>query len=508
MAFDFPNPPLTVGQTFSPPGGPTYTWNGTAWLLPAGGSGGGGASVTISDTSPTPAQGALWWQSNTGTFWISYNDGNSVQWVALNGLSSPNMTGVLNVQVFTASGTYTPVGGMATAIIECVGGGAGGASIYSTTATIVNAPGGGAGAYSRKLVTAAQVGASQVVTIGVGGTGATVPAAGAGTTGGAGGDTSVGSLCVARGAPASGTGSGQAVYGGSPGGPATGIGDIVVGGSPSDGGSNGPSTGTAGGVGAGASSYFGGGGRSNSWASTGPSIAGNAATGYGSGGSGTSSNSATSGAVGGNGSSGIVIITEYAAVTPSGAGIAPAPGTRVLLFSQSVAPASPVASVNWFYNFATAPYDQYEIDVYDVQLSTTANYLVMRVSTDGSTFDTGANYSFVNTVTASNQTNPILGAATTVTYIAVMVQSDPTAADLGTTNIRFSMPWVSDRIKVFMLDGTGYGATYNLNRSTGAGVYAPLTPLRGIQLYPAVAANITRGVFNIYGIAKAGSGGT
>lgn len=31
MAFDFPNSPTTVGQTFTPSGGPTYVWNGYAW---------------------------------------------------------------------------------------------------------------------------------------------------------------------------------------------------------------------------------------------------------------------------------------------------------------------------------------------------------------------------------------------------------------------------------------------------------------------------------------------
>jgi hypothetical protein len=32
MAFDFPNSP-TVGQTYSPTGGPTYVWTGTAWSI-------------------------------------------------------------------------------------------------------------------------------------------------------------------------------------------------------------------------------------------------------------------------------------------------------------------------------------------------------------------------------------------------------------------------------------------------------------------------------------------
>jgi hypothetical protein len=42
MAFDFPNSP-TLGQTFTPAGGLTYTWNGYAWTVSGGTIGGGGA---------------------------------------------------------------------------------------------------------------------------------------------------------------------------------------------------------------------------------------------------------------------------------------------------------------------------------------------------------------------------------------------------------------------------------------------------------------------------------
>jgi len=46
--------------------------------------GGGGASVTVSDTPPaSPAAGNLWWESDSGTLFIYYNDGNTSQWVAV-----------------------------------------------------------------------------------------------------------------------------------------------------------------------------------------------------------------------------------------------------------------------------------------------------------------------------------------------------------------------------------------------------------------------------------------
>ena len=45
-------------------------------------TGGGGASVSVSDSPPlSPAANSLWWQSNTGVLKIYYNDGTSVQWV-------------------------------------------------------------------------------------------------------------------------------------------------------------------------------------------------------------------------------------------------------------------------------------------------------------------------------------------------------------------------------------------------------------------------------------------
>ena len=50
-----------------------------------GGGGGGGAQVTISDNAPTsPLNGDLWWESDTATGHIYYNDGNSAQWVQFN----------------------------------------------------------------------------------------------------------------------------------------------------------------------------------------------------------------------------------------------------------------------------------------------------------------------------------------------------------------------------------------------------------------------------------------
>src|SRR6266446_9723024 len=70
--------------------------------------------------------------------------------------------GTVASQVFTANGTYTPTAGMKFAIIECIGGGGGGGGAANAGAGIASSgAGGGAGSHSRKLVTAADIGASK-----------------------------------------------------------------------------------------------------------------------------------------------------------------------------------------------------------------------------------------------------------------------------------------------------------------------------------------------------------
>jgi hypothetical protein len=60
---------------------------GTTWAKVGGG---GGASLTISDTPPgSPTAGAMWWNSVLGTLMVYYNDGNSSQWVP----ATPTMAG-------------------------------------------------------------------------------------------------------------------------------------------------------------------------------------------------------------------------------------------------------------------------------------------------------------------------------------------------------------------------------------------------------------------------------
>jgi len=134
-----------------------------------------------------------------GRVWVSTVDNNTVNpdsagqtaWLPLMLASdiAPHAGRLIAVQTFTASGTYTPSTGMTYIVVEGVGGGAAGGGAGGATSTYVSlgAPG-TAGCYGRAFYTAAQIGASQSVTIGAGG----APVSGG--TGGNGGQTYFGSL--------------------------------------------------------------------------------------------------------------------------------------------------------------------------------------------------------------------------------------------------------------------------------------------------------------------------
>lgn len=97
---------------------------------------------------------------------------------------------LLNVQVFAASGTYTPTPGATKAIIEMVGGGGQGGGAQASSGLNTAGSGGGAAASARIWIPSAlQSYAGTSVTIGAGGTGAA-----AGANGNAGGATTFGAL--------------------------------------------------------------------------------------------------------------------------------------------------------------------------------------------------------------------------------------------------------------------------------------------------------------------------
>lgn len=254
MSFDFPSSP-TVGQKFSPVAGTTYTWNGYGWT-----------------------SGANTWS--------------------------------IAVQTFAANGTYTPRAGMQFCMLEVVGGGGGGGAAWPDTNYAFRGSGGGSGGYSRKLVTAAQIGASQTVIVGTGGAaGVSLTPNGGSQYAGNGGASSVGSLCTANG----GLGGAQAdatwsqIKGGAGGAPGTG--DLAAGGSAGGGGAyNNTSTNPAvDNIGHGGASYFGGGGLAANQSNEN----GGPGTAPGAGGAGGGTYGGSTYSNGGAGAAGIVVITEY-----------------------------------------------------------------------------------------------------------------------------------------------------------------------------------------------------
>lgn len=215
-------------------------------------------------------------------------------------------TGKVYVQVFTGDGTYTPHAGMINCIIECIGGGGGGGGVTGDVGWMSEAAGGGAGGYSRLLATAAAIGASKAVTMGTAGAGGTA----GNNNGSAGGDTSVGVLCIAKGGSGGGyTDAGAQVGTGGLGGVA-GTGTATPTGAPGGSGwTLNSASGTARGA-PGGNSFLGGGGLAPIRTTAGVTT-GTTATNYGGGGAGACALDTATTAAGGAGAAGYVIVTEF-----------------------------------------------------------------------------------------------------------------------------------------------------------------------------------------------------
>lgn len=245
---------------------------------------GGTLSLTHHATNLILAGGATITLTNGDTIrWRKMHDTNA-EWKMVGGVKADGTAWVSGipqtVQTFTSSGTWNKPAGVKFVVVELVGGGGGGGGGQS--GGNMSGGGGGGGGYSRKLILAASLGASETVTIGAAGNGGA-----AGNNGTSGGTTSFGTHCSATGG-ANGVAAGNGGQGG--------IGSSGTFNTRGQSGSTGifVSASTQGG-GTGGGSFFGGGGTG--------SQAGGAYGGGGGGGAG-------SGAAGG-GASGLVVVTEF-----------------------------------------------------------------------------------------------------------------------------------------------------------------------------------------------------
>jgi hypothetical protein len=296
-------PTYVSGTQFTVPGNQTTTFSVNRRVSASVSAGTVYGTITASSFSSPNTTVTVAWDAG------SLDSGlTSVSYSILNP-TNPSYLSLLNVQVFTSSGTYTPTPGATKAIIEAVGaGGAGGGCTAANTFTS-GGSGGSAGVYGKFLIPSGLQGyAGTTVTV-------SGPAAGvSGGNGNSGGNTQFGSYFT---------------LGGGPGGLASnGLGAVPPASMPTTFSSTlttlASSWGEAGGFGItgssftiggqGGSSPLGAGGQADYWSQGSGNVGGHVGAGYGSGGGGAVNYNGTNAMVakaGASSAGGIVIIYEF-----------------------------------------------------------------------------------------------------------------------------------------------------------------------------------------------------
>lgn len=242
----------------------------------------------LADGTLTRTAGGLAVNVGTGANQIVQLDGSSL----LPAVDGSQLTNIVDIQTFTASGTWNKPSGGTLAIIEAIGGGGSGGQATGSA----GGGGGGGGAYHIVRIPLSDLGATETVTIGAGGAARTTASDGA-----AGGNTTFGSHMTAFGG-----GGGADATGGGGGGGGLAAGTTATsnagaaGGGP-DGGSGG-AAGSPGGVGTGNAGFGGSGGGGG--ASTTNDSGGAGGSGYGGTGGGGGANGSGTGGAGGDATNG------------------------------------------------------------------------------------------------------------------------------------------------------------------------------------------------------------
>jgi hypothetical protein len=151
--------------------------------------------LTINRTDSDTINGATATQLSTARGFLGLICDGAFKWIMCQ--RSANVVG------FTSSGTYTPSPGLVFADVYVFGGGGGGGGGYleATSTACSGGGGGGGGGANQGRFTAAEIGSSQAVTVGLAGASglAATSSTTAGSGGGIGGATSFGSLLQASG---------------------------------------------------------------------------------------------------------------------------------------------------------------------------------------------------------------------------------------------------------------------------------------------------------------------
>jgi len=184
-----------LGAGTGPPIDGTPAQAKTALAITAADIGSGAALSKVDDTNVTMALG--------GGFAAALLSASSLTmgWAGLlskarGGTNSANGAALkMNIQSFSANGTYTPTAGMLFCLLVCVGPAGGSGGVLGAVGNARASGGGGSGGLSIKAASAADIGASKAVTVPAGGNGG---AAGANDGANGAGATSIGALCIAN----------------------------------------------------------------------------------------------------------------------------------------------------------------------------------------------------------------------------------------------------------------------------------------------------------------------